>query len=145
MNYDSEIAKTIVYIKVANNGAKNKKSLYKINKHSFGIWKKGYKIKDDLILKTIILINKSNDSMFRYYISRDTIKPNRYIVYFNFKLKNNKNGAYRNYQVSFHTFDKRIKKYISYKNKYVSKWKLSKAKPVYLFNQLLNEYVYNLV
>lgn len=115
---DKKIAESIILAQVASDGGKNIPDIQNIFHNSYPIWVAGYKVKDKYILKAINLINMSNFSKFRYYVIRGDIRFST-LVYFNYNDEQS-----RKLQVSFHTFNEKIEKWISSraKPKYVTKW-----------------------
>lgn len=115
VNFDREIARTIVYAQVASDGGKRISDIAKINDHTYPIWKKGYDAKDGLLMKAITLINKSDASAFRYFVSKGNISGST-IVYFDFRIEG------RRYQVSFHTFSSKVRRYTVKRGRYATRW-----------------------
>lgn len=115
---DKKIAESIILAQVASDGGKNIPDINHILNQAYPIWKKGYKEKDRYILKAIYLINMSKNSRFRYYVTEGDI-PNSTLVYFNY---NDRKGE--KLQVSFHTFNAKIKQWISKRKNpaYVTTW-----------------------
>lgn len=116
---DKKIAEAIILAQVASDGGKNIPDIKNILDNSASVWKKGYLEKDKYILKAINLIDMSRNSRFRYYVKEGDI-PHSALVYFNYKNAQGK----RELQISFHTFSKKIKKWISKRENpvYVTTW-----------------------
>lgn len=117
-NIDKKIAESIILAQVASDGGKNIPDLQHIFHKAYPVWLKGYEEKDKYILKAINLINMSRYSKFRYFVTIGDI-PNSILVYFNYKDERG-----RKLQVSFHTFNDKIKQWISKRSKprYVTVW-----------------------
>lgn len=78
---------------------------------------KGYMTKDICILRAInyILVHGTVASGCKFYVGKgDKCAP--FLVYFNYKL----NGDYR--QISFHSFDKRLNKFLVNGKNYKVSW-----------------------
>jgi hypothetical protein len=114
-DFEREIARTIIYAQVASDGGKHISDIARINRHTYPIWKSGYDSKDGLLMKAIVLIGKSKESNFRYFVSKGDIH-NSSIVYFNFRI-----GG-RRYQVSFHTFSNKVRRYTVKRGRYATRW-----------------------
>ena len=67
----------------------------------------GYAYKDKCIIRAIHLINTKKNSGVYYNVKRDSSHIAYFIVYFNYKI----DGKRR--QISFHSFDMNLEKFIS--------------------------------
>lgn len=105
---DKRVAKAIINAQLCSDAGKG---IYEIENTSmqYKMCKKGYKGKDTQIFKAIDIINRKKDTGFYYSVKEDTQGKSKYIVYFNFKI----NGKRK--QISFHSFDNRLSKFISSK------------------------------
>lgn len=65
-----------------------------------------YRLKDDVIYDAIMGIGHNPGCGFHFRVTEDSEKLAKFIVYFDFRL----NG--RKVQVSFHSFDKRLKRFV---------------------------------
>lgn len=109
---DKVISKYIILAQVASDGGKGINTLNNLFPTSRLVSYKGYDVKNVYIKKAIHMIQKSKDSIFRFYVKEDW-KIANYIVYFNFKLDG------KRFQVSFHSF----KDWSRYKRKdYQTRW-----------------------
>lgn len=109
---DKIISKYVVLAQTASDGGKGIKTLNNLFPTSRLVNYKGYDIKDVYIKKAINMIQKSKDSIFRFYVKEDW-KIANYIIYFNFKLDGER------FQVSFHSF----KDWSKYKREdYQTRW-----------------------
>ena len=81
---DKIISKYVVLAQTASDGGKGIKTLNNLFPTSRLVNYKGYDIKDVYIKKAINMIQKSKDSIFRFYVKEDW-KIANYIIYFNFK------------------------------------------------------------
>ena len=106
---DRKIAKAIILAQIASDGGKGNPSLRHLFKEGWVVNNAGYSLKDAYILKAIYGINKSRNSMFRYYVAKGDIGGS-WLVYFNFLVKGEK------MQVSFHAFSKEIARWVSKKS-----------------------------
>lgn len=106
---DRKIAKAIILAQIASDGGKGNPSLRHLFKEGWVVNNAGYSLKDAYILNAIYGINKSRNSMFRYYVAKGDIGGSC-IAYFNFLVKGEK------MQISFHTFSKEIAKWVSKKS-----------------------------
>ena len=115
--YDKSIANHIIQAQISSDGGKRKKTFLTNKVKKGNLYKnKGYNVKDSQIIKSIHNILKSKNSIFRFYVKKDTKKiTNSCIVYFNFQLDG------ENYQVSFHSFSNKMLKYVNNKN--ITRWK----------------------
>ncbi len=102
---DKNVAKAIINAQICSDAGKG---LFEVENSTLLelMRKKGYKGKDTQIFKAIEIINRKKNTGFYYSVITDKRYVALYIVYFNFKL----NGKRK--QVSFHSFDKRLHKYI---------------------------------
>lgn len=94
---DKIIAKYIILAQTCSDGGRGISTLKNLFPTSRLAYYKGYDAKDIYIKKAIQMIQKSKNSIFRFYVKEDGIIAN-YIVYFNFKLDGER------FQVSFHSF-----------------------------------------
>lgn len=103
---NKNIAKAIIAAQMCSDAGKglfrlkNQKLAYKA--------KKKYPQKDTEILKAIEQINRLNNTGFYYSVKHD-YDIAYYIVYFNFQLDGKRK------QISFHSFDRRLEKFVSSK------------------------------
>ena len=107
---EKEIAKAIIMAQVASDGGKGIEDICRITHKSYPYWYQGYNAKDDLIIKAISLINKSKNSAFRYHVWKGDLygwSGASCIVYFETTFMGD-----QKLQVSFHTFDERVKRFI---------------------------------
>lgn len=114
---DKQIAKNIILAQIASDGGKGfetKTPLFLSSAYT----KKGYRAKDNRIMRAIEGINCNKNSGFYYNVKlshySNYMKSYCYIIYFNFKI----NGVKK--QISFHSFSCELSKYSS--NKTVTRW-----------------------
>lgn len=115
---DKKIAESVILAQVASDGGKNIPDIQTILPTAYQAWKEGYPAKDRYIIKAINLINMSHHSKFRYYVVPGDIKES-ILVYFDYRdLKG------RKLQISFHTFNPKIEKWISKRKypRYTTEW-----------------------
>lgn len=112
-----EIAKLLVLAQAGSDEGKN------ISDLSFALKQKlydkawiGYPEKDRAIYELIQLIRRYPQKDIHYYVCRDTQKVSKYIVYFDVCYKK----QFR--QISFHSFDSRLGKYLSGCRKSHTEW-----------------------
>lgn len=114
---DVKIAREVILAQVASDGGKNIDEIKRIFVDSYPAYKDGYKIKEKHILRAISLINKSEDSDFRYFVTKDGKCP---LVYFDYKAVDLR------CQVSFHCpYSKAVESWAtkaSRKNHYGTRW-----------------------
>lgn len=107
--------KIATYILRAQNASDGGKSIDVLvsNKRSYRDNCCGYQQKDTMIITAINMI-RSNKSSFKFAVIRDRGLIAKYIVYFETRINNVK------FQVSFHSFDERLEKYV--RNSFRIKW-----------------------
>lgn len=105
MNKDKKVAELILRTQNASDGGKHIQ-FFPDCKKAVRDNCAGYGQKDSLILAAIKLIRGSDNSCFRYAVVIDRQRIARYIVYFETRIDDVK------YQVSFHSFDTRLGRYI---------------------------------
>lgn len=116
---DMKIAQLLYSAQYASDCAKD---IYRLNEEyvlsSRNICKySGYYYKDIFIAKAINEICKSRgNTNFSFYVCRDLEGIAKYLVYFNAKLNEIK------YQVSFHSFDDSLTRFITKRNIHKTKW-----------------------
>ena len=69
-------------------------------------YKYGYRMKDQAILDAVMGISHNPNSGFHFRVTIDDEKLARFIVYFDFRVIDER------IQVSFHSFDKRLARYV---------------------------------
>lgn len=92
----------------------NGKGIITLNSYGLNCYE-SYAHKDICIIKAIGLINRQKDTDVHYFVTRDTL-IHSYLVYFNIKL----NGE--RHQISFHSFNKALERYIIKGNTHATKW-----------------------
>ena len=114
---DRMIARAIIHAQVASDGGKGINDIRNITRRSYVVYQAGYALKDEYVLRAIQGINRSKNSMFRYYVTVSDI-PDALLVYFEFKVLGTK------YQISFHCFDERLDSFLpkSSKKSHRTKW-----------------------
>lgn len=78
---------------------------YGFSADSWNSYRASYKAKESQIMLAIQLICRSHDRSIRFSVE-ETRSPGCFIVYFDFKIKGKRE------QISFHSFDERLKKYV---------------------------------
>ena len=113
-----EIAKLIVIAQASSDVGKGIIDLYRLLDRKLqrkAQW--GYPVKDQAILELLCIISGHPQKDVHFYVCRDTDRIASYIVYFDFMLGCDK------VQVSFHSFDKRIERFIVRGVKSCTKWR----------------------
>lgn len=108
---DKAIAEAIIMAQVASDAGKGIDDLaLKLidNARNRNAQRHGYNVKDLYILKALSHVNAAKNSDVRYFVTRDE-HINSYLVYFDIRL----NG--RRMQVSFHSFNRKLKAYLGSK------------------------------
>ncbi len=113
---NKRISYFILAAQAASNGGK-RKGFTSFNKRFINAYKGGYKKKDSCILQAINGIINSN-SDFRFFVkkTKDRNGKNSYLVYFNFKLDNERK------QISFHCFNNELEKFVTRNSQIKTKW-----------------------
>lgn len=130
------VAKYIVSAQIASDGGKRIKGIRNSLPDGFLRYENGYGDKDMYILKAIDLINRAHGtSGFSYYVGRD--KDAAYgpktVVYFNYKM----HGERR--QISFHSYSRSLKKFVSNRHRTTWDHKDSRANALELVQEVLSQ------
>ena len=76
----------------------------------------GYAMKDEAIMKAISLVAKYHFHDVHYYVVKDTERRAKYLVYFDINLADSR------CQISFHSFDDKLFKFIKKNERSYTKW-----------------------
>jgi hypothetical protein len=113
-----EIAKLIVIAQASSDVGKGINDLYRLLDEKLKRKAKcGYPVKDLAIYELLCIISGHPQKDVHFYVCRDADKIALYVVYFDFMLGCDK------VQVSFHSFDKRIERFIARGVKSCTKWR----------------------
>ncbi len=105
---DTYIAKCIIGAQVGSDAGKG---IYQISEADPWAADNGYDAKDYYIRKAIKAVIRNKESGVYFYVTPDYEGVAEYIVYFNYKI----DGVRK--QISFHSFDKRLERYVTSKSK----------------------------
>ena len=118
MELDLRVCKYILLAQIASDGGKHRCLWELPTMIPIGevYYTKGYNVKDSEILKAIKTINQSPKSTgFHFYVKEvDGFRSRAFIIYFNFKLDG------KRYQISFHSFNKKMQRYSN--NRFSTRW-----------------------
>lgn len=112
-----QIASLLVGTQVASDSGKHIWQLYDCLNKKFGnFFRKGYFGKDANIRKLLNIIEKYHPDDIHYFVVKDCDKIARFIVYFDYKVDN------KRFQISFHSFDMELKRYLRKNKNSVASW-----------------------
>lgn len=115
MELDLRVCKYIVLAQISSDGGKMIPDIKDTLPIGNVYFKKGYKMKDSLIMKAIKTIQCTKDSGFRFCVKECSgFRSRAFIVYFNFKLDG------KRCQISFHSFNTKLERYIN--NSVSTRW-----------------------
>lgn len=127
MPLDGRVAKAIILAQTASDGGKQLRKRYKLGQEEiiyslFGrestkAYKNGYKAKDAFVTAAIERIARNKNSGFRFFVTACNEKENaRFLVYFDYYIEDKK------FQISFHSRDDTLKKYLKGCKKSHTEW-----------------------
>lgn len=113
-----EIARLIVIAQASSDAGKGITDLLDLLKPE--LYKKaqwGYPEKDKAIYSLLCLLSRNPQKDVHFYVCKDVDKIADFIIYFDFMLDQSK------VQVSFHSYDKRVKRFVHGSRKSCTDWR----------------------
>lgn len=128
-NPDRYAARHIILAQAASDGGKEKKKDKRGNTRAViktergacrKAWREGYSAKEEHIMCAILdIARRRGTSRIHFFVKWDEKDVAKYLVYFNFKIEG------KRYQVSFHSFDDRLRRFIKAGNPHHTRWNSS--------------------